>query len=658
MIWIMNFMNVLSFDICGLVLLIILIFSTVSRKMTSGTQGRVFILTTWTTLLALVFDMWSLVCDSLALAGNNVASVPRYIAHSGYLFFHNLTSLFFLVYLVSVADTWHKKLSNILLKILSTAPYIAIAFLLAINPFTGMMFYFNDNSEYTRGPYFFILYLIAFIFMSSGMIYTIAHKNLFTKGKFIALLSIVPLQLTAVLIQMINKDMIIEMFFNAICILLMNITVQKPEEIVDSFTGLRKYSAYTTDIKRNFYNDKHVSVIMINLSNYSTLFGLIGYDASNDILQKIAGDLISINKELKTHADIYYLDRGRFRFVVNEKNRPKIGKAAEMINSMLRKSVIINNLELNLIAHVCISRCPEDISDFKTLMSFGNDFHITMPYTGRVMFASKIAEKNRFQLSSELDSIIDAAIANRKFQVYYQPIFSVEKKKFASAEALLRLNDEKYGFIPPDIFIAAAEKSGAIHRIGDYVLEEVCRFISRKEFEELGLDYIEINLSVSQCMQADLADKVINIIKRFNVSPDKINLEITETAANYAQNIMTANIDKLINAGISFSLDDYGTGYSNMKSVASLPLKIVKLDKSLVDSEDNPRMWIVLQNTIKMLKDMEMHIVVEGVETEHLVKKFSDLNCEYIQGYYFSKPIPEEEFIQFMRNSVKAAKKS
>lgn len=153
-------------------------------------------------------------------------------------------------------------------------------------------------------------------------------------------------------------------------------------------------------------------------------------------------------------------------------------------------------------------------------------------------------------------------------------------------------------------------------------------------------------------MSPDLADKILHVMRRHKVSPDSINLEITETAMSYAQNTMSENIERLYSAGLSFSLDDYGTGYSNINRVASPPLKIVKLDKSFVDSEDNPRMWIVLQNTIKMIKDMNMHIVVEGIETEQLVEKFSELKCDYIQGYYFSKPIPEEDFVEFILANI------
>lgn len=431
--------------------------------------------------------------------------------------------------------------------------------------------------------------------------------------------------------------------------MLITITVQRPEELIDSSTGLGKYGAYATDMKRNFANKKHVGIIIINVSNYTSMLSIMGYDVAAELLQKIADGITALNKEMKIHADLYYLDRGRFRFVINEKYWDKIEETAEKVNAAMRKSIVLNQMEFNLITYVCITYCPEDISDFKSLMIFGNDLSSKVPFSGNVLKAADIIKGKSFHLNSEMDKIIDNAIANKSFMVYYQPIYSVEKKRFSSAEALLRLKDEKYGFIPPDLFITAAERSGAIHKIGDYVLEEVCRFISGNDFEQLGLDYIEINLSVAQCMQTDLADKILNIMNRYGVLSDKINLEITETAASHAQNIMMENLDKLTSAGISFSLDDYGTGYSNIKSVASLPITIVKLDKAFVDEEDNPRMWIVLKNTIKMLKDMDMSIVVEGVESAQLAQRFAELNCEYIQGYYYSKPIPEDEFIEFMK---------
>ena len=112
---------------------------------------------------------------------------------------------------------------------------------------------------------------------------------------------------------------------------------------------------------------------------------------------------------------------------------------------------------------------------------------------------------------------------------------------------------------------------------------------------------------------------------------------------------MMNNLQVLKDAGISFSLDDFGTGYSNMRRIASLPLHIVKLDKSFTNMEENPKLLIVLENTIRMIKDMNMKIVVEGIETEDMVKQFSALQCEYIQGYFYSKPIPKDEFVNFIK---------
>ena len=140
-------------------------------------------------------------------------------------------------------------------------------------------------------------------------------------------------------------------------------------------------------------------------------------------------------------------------------------------------------------------------------------------------------------------------------------------------------------------------------------------------------------------------------MNKYHLKPEQINLEITETAANTAQDIVEENIRQLSAEGISFSLDDYGTGYSNLSRIMALPFRIVKLDKSLADRVDDSRMKILLKNTIRMLKEIGMEIVVEGVETKETMQQFTQLDCDYIQGYYFSKPLPEQQFVEFIRES-------
>lgn len=131
----------------------------------------------------------------------------------------------------------------------------------------------------------------------------------------------------------------------------------------------------------------------------------------------------------------------------------------------------------------------------------------------------------------------------------------------------------------------------------------------------------------------------------------QINLEITETAASTAQDIVEDNIQKFSKQGISFSLDDYGTGYSNISRIISLPFHIVKLDKSLTDKVEDPKIKTLLKNTICMLKEIGMEIVVEGAETQGTLEQFVNLKCDFIQGFYFSKPLPEQEFVEFILRS-------
>ncbi|MBQ9384651.1 MAG: EAL domain-containing protein, partial [Ruminiclostridium sp.] len=302
-----------------------------------------------------------------------------------------------------------------------------------------------------------------------------------------------------------------------------------------------------------------------------------------------------------------------------------------------------------------VAKCPDEIGDFNTIIEFGKDLSTKFQFTGKVLHAGELLDKSRYDLMSDIDDIISDAVLNRKFEVYYQPIYSLTDGKFRSAEALVRLYNEKYGFISPDLFIPITEKTGTVTKIGLFVFEEVCRFIASDEFKELGLDYIEVNLSVVQCMQGGLAGDLLRIMKQYGVTSDQINLEITESADSSAQSIIAENLTALLNAGVSFSLDDFGTGYSNMQRMASLPLKIVKLDKTFANFDTNPRLMAVLQNTVKMIKDMDLEIVVEGVETQDLVDRFTNLNCEYIQGYFYSRPIPKDQFVEFIRGSLTQA---
>lgn len=251
----------------------------------------------------------------------------------------------------------------------------------------------------------------------------------------------------------------------------------------------------------------------------------------------------------------------------------------------------------------------------------------------------------------EAENALKWAVENDGFVVYYQPIYSISKGKISALEALVRIVDKDGKLFFPDTFIPVAEKNGMILKLGNCVLRKVCEFMRTKKLEQLGIEYVEVNLSAIQCMQVDLASQFLDIMAEQQIPPHRINLEITETAALTSQKILLRNMEQLMAVGTTFSLDDYGTGYSSLSYVLKLPVHFIKLDKDMVWSYfANPKSAVVLRYEVAMMHDLGLSIVAEGVEDENQYMAMKELGIDYIQGYYFSKPVPPDALLDLLKD--------
>ncbi len=635
-----------TFDLCSFILLSFFLAATYFRRMTRGKINQYYIILLIICLLTCSFDILAIFLDA---RHDPAFAALQFTAHSVYLFLHNITLPLYFLYIIAQTDTFHRfgRVSAEIWFLL--VPAVGYGAVMALNAFNGMVFTL-DNGIYVRGWFMNVLYIISALWSLLCIIYLIIYHRLFTPAVLVGLLSTFPLMAVAVVVQMLDHNIRIEMFAITVGMLFIATFIQRPEAVIDFNTGINKFNAYAVDMKRGFHNKKKFDVILINIANFLSIQEILNYESANQLLRMIADTISKITKRSKAAVELYYLDKGRFRVFVDNRSRDRSDYLAESINAALKPKLPLNGMEIDLVAYVCIVKCPEEIHDFDTLIEFGKDLS-KFRFSGKVLYAAQMLDHSKYDLMSSLDKIINEAILNNRFEVYYQPIYSVSEKCYRSAEALVRLYDEHYGFISPAIFIPATERTGTIITIGRFVFEEVCKFIASEEFKNSGLDYIEVNLSLMQCMQGGLAGDLLSIMKKYGVRPEQINLEITESADSETQSIIAENITELLKAGITFSLDDFGTGYSNMQRMASMPLKIVKLDKTFVNMNDNPKLLIVVQNTVKMLKAMNMEIVVEGVETAELVERFTLLNCEYIQGFYYSRPLPKDDFVDFLRKN-------
>ncbi len=202
----------------------------------------------------------------------------------------------------------------------------------------------------------------------------------------------------------------------------------------------------------------------------------------------------------------------------------------------------------------------------------------------------------------------------------------------------------------PEDFIPISENNGKILEISEFIIDSVFRFVKENDIVAMGMEFIEMNLSVMQCMDKNLTEKLQYYIQKYDIDPRRINLEITETATNFDEHRLKEQLLDIKKLGFTFSLDDYGTGYSNLVRVLEYPVNVIKLDKSIVWAAFTDRdSFVTIKNLISMFHDVRRKLVAEGVENEEQMSTLRELGCDYMQGYFYSRPVPVAEFIKYTR---------
>lgn len=638
--------RIIAFDVCSAAILLFLILSLYIRHVTRGITNKIFLVLLFTVFVSALSSITSTIYPYYNVATDTNVEI-LYIITYIYFISRNLTAPLFVLFTIAASGSWHKFKTKKSMMLGWGIPVLVVISSLLLNPFLHNVFFISSDMQYHRGPYILVVYINSFIVLLQAIFVVVKHKAVFSQVKYYAMLALVPVSLAGVIFQMIFPNILFEIFCTAFPMLLITLVIQKPEEIINMATGSLNYYAFTDEIKKNTIVNNPCSIIYISIHNFDGIQKQFRDSVVNEFQYNLIKKFYSVAGEDET--DVYTINDGFYAIISLKNNEDKLKLMAENVSLVLKEHILIENIEFSIDSKICLANYPEDLTDYKTLINFTLHFENIISKVNEVVFLADIASSKDFLMRTNLDDIIQNAITKKKFQMYYQPIYNIQKKKFTSAEALIRLIDDDYGFVSPGLFIPAAEISGAIHQIGDFVFEDVCRFISHCDFEKLGMEYIEINLSVAQTVEFNLAEKIQTIMKQYNVPPEKINLEITETAADFNPEVFDRNIGQLSEAGLKFSLDDYGTGYSNIQRVVSLPLSIIKFDKSFVDEYLEEKMNIVIRENVSMLKKIEKFILVEGIEKEEEFKFFQNLDVNYIQGFYFSKPLPESEFIRFIK---------
>ncbi len=646
--------DVVYFDIAAVIVMLVSLGSFLLRRKTRTPANRVYLsallLVLITAVIGLLAELYDVVYGLLHAQAFVEPAAPAPAARQAlqlvYYALRSLTAPVYLVLIATVSDTTHR-LNHKATRAFLWVPMLVVLAIILTNPLHHLAFVCKGGSV-ERGPAIVALYLSAAYYSVIGVWWLFRWRKVLSVDEFSTLMMQYPLVLMAVDIQHYFPRLHVEMFATSVALMMVAAFVIRPEYQTDSLVGAASLQAYNDMSNRAFITQKPLCLVYLEVVNMERLRELVGQNELQSIIRGVAAVL---SQSLESGDILFYLRNGLFCISsVNLDPIHALGVAQAMHEQGKRRSVRGAAQQAAIQMRSCVVRAPQDVHDIKTLSTFVRRLGHLMPESGVATY-EELSRKEDFALNMALSDCIARAIKERSFEVYYQPIFCVKENCFHSGEALVRLNDPTFGFVPPSLFIPEAEQSGAILGIGSILLEKICAFLGEIDYSATGLSYVEVNLSTEQCIRPQLAAELLDMLRLHSVDPSRVNFEITESSATFSQNVVESNVRALASAGATFSLDDYGTGYSNVSRALALPFDIVKLDKSFVDGMQDPDMRTVLAHTIAMMRQIGKKVLIEGVETVEQSEELCKMGADYLQGYLYARPMSQDEFVAFLKQN-------
>ena len=413
----------------------------------------------------------------------------------------------------------------------------------------------------------------------------------------------------------------------------------------DQLTGLSNRLALNEEKAESILSSElqNFSLMFIDIDNFKFINDTLGHNFGDQLIRLFGERLVS---HLQGAGSVYR--QGGDEFVVVFDSVPdtrEINRYADQILASVIEPLIINNSSLYINISIGISNYPEhgsninellrcaDIAMYKAKEKGGNCHIIYRNEMNESITERMIIHKN-----------LHDALENNELELYYQPQYDLKEQRYTGIEALLRWNSKDMGLVPPLKFIGIAEETHLIVPIGTWVLKKACEFVKKLHDTGLADITVSVNVSILQLLQNDIVEIVFQTLEEYHLEPQSLELEITETVLMESYDAIKEKLNIFVNKGIKIALDDFGKGYSSLNYLKLLPITTLKIDKSFIDSislENGSKS--LTSNIIGIGRCMNLNIVAEGVETKEQLDYLTANDCDKVQGYWFSRPVPEPE---------------
>ena len=526
-------------------------------------------------------------------------------------------------------------------------PYLIEQVLIFTNPLTRMLFTFDGQMRYIRGPMMPALYVASLFYGLIGSLYFIRFRKAVTRRTRVSFAFFLVFAMCGTIIQLFRPDLLVECFAQAICFVGFMLTVENEEARIDDRSQAFSRVSFTLENERLISAESNYLVMCIRIGDLDLLPRFFPERDVTALIRQITAYLMSLTRRDRT----FIVGSSCYSLILDGMPNAYVRDLVERISDRFDRPWQCGAREVTLKTLVSTIHIPDDAGTADSLNKLIDaSIRTGMERDGETDDRDLKRAKRHIYVEQSLQQ----AIFGRHIEVWYQPIVDAGDGQVIAAEALCRIRDDEGKLISPEEFIPIAEQNGMIWDLGLDVLEQVCAFIAKTGIgmKRQDIRYIEVNLSPYQFLYRDLVPSILEIMEKNKIPPSSLNLEITESETVTGQKRQKELIRELRQNGCTFSLDDYGSAYSNAVRLLEKDFINIKIDKSLLWTADSdPAAERLLLHTIASIREMGYNVIQEGVESREHLEKVRNYGANLIQGYFFSKPLPENEFLDLLKEA-------
>ncbi len=577
------------------------------------------------------------------------------VANFMYYLFVPLQYLFFAFFVLSLTKIFAIKNKRKMICTLMAIPYVVYIGVVTSNFFTGIIFTISATGEYFRGEWYLSGYIIGGLYSLIVIILALTNLSVSYRDAKLPIAINIGIVLSILSVQLVVDDVITTGIASVAGILFIHLSVHNIYKSTDQLTGIPNKLALTYKINECIKKEEHFELYVLKLNNFKNVNAKLGTKYGDTILIKIARYFGSYF----TTKELFRYSGNKFAILITSKtkiSRDEVDdRVLQIINGFedaFEKEKLKYFIEL-LCAKVGYPNFGNSTEELFSAIEYS--FQLQSENEDKSNFISDINVLDKMRKRVELEKSLKEAIYNKSFEVHYQPIYDLENNTFTEAEALVRMVGSDGMLVYPSDFIEILEKNGSIVELTYIVLEKVCQDI-RTMLDKYGIiilgTKISVNFSYHNFLKPDMIDNVMEILTKYDISPETIKIEITERTLITNVAIVNETIDNMKKIGFEFELDDFGIDYSNFNLLLDMRVDLVKIDRALLVSASSSKTnFKFFQKLIKAIVSIGKTIVVEGAETIEDVDFIRKCDCKYVQGFFFSKPKPFDKFEDFLLDS-------